>query len=102
MGRKRWLWIGLVVAAVIATAAVFILPRPLAYANIATGYAAQQTCACLHVAQRSLDSCMNDFPEDARGKLKITQDGNIVHASALGVFKADARFEDGYGCRLLN
>ncbi|HVY83625.1 MAG TPA: hypothetical protein VG943_00705 [Caulobacterales bacterium] len=102
MAGKRTLWIGVLVVAAIAALAFWLLPRPLAYANIATGYAAQQTCACLHVAGRSLDSCMGDFPADARQQLKITQNGNVVHASALGLFKADAEYDGNYGCRLLN
>ncbi|HVZ99562.1 MAG TPA: hypothetical protein VG841_04530 [Caulobacterales bacterium] len=101
MGRKRWLWVVLVVAA-IAGLAAWLLPRPLAYANIATGYAAQQTCACLHVSGRALDSCMADFPSDARKMFSVKQDGDDVHVSALGVFKADAHYDGTYGCRLLN
>ncbi|MEJ0059207.1 MAG: hypothetical protein WDM79_06410 [Terricaulis sp.] len=41
------------------------LRGPVAYARVATSYAAQQTCACLYVSGRAMASCLSDFPEDA-------------------------------------
>jgi hypothetical protein len=73
-----------------------------AYARIATGSAAKQTCSCRHVSGRSLESCLTDFPEDARGQISIAESGERVRASVLfGAVRAEAVFEDGYGCRML-
>jgi hypothetical protein len=75
----------------------------IAYAQIATGYAAKQTCSCLHVSGRALASCLADFPEDARNNISISQDGEIVRASVLfGAISAEAAFEPGFGCRLID
>jgi hypothetical protein len=75
----------------------------IAYARIATGYAAKQTCSCLYVSGRTLESCMTDFPPDARGNVEVTQNGNGVRASVLfGAIRAEARYEEAYGCALLD
>lgn len=103
MSRKR-IWIGVLAVAVLAIGAGAWASRgQVDYANIATGYAAKQTCSCLHVSERKLDSCIADFPEDARDNITITQDGNSVHASVLfGAISAEAIYEEEYGCRIVN
>ena len=103
MSRKR-IWVGVLAAAVLAIGAGAWASRgQVDYANIATGYAAKQTCSCLHVSERKLDSCIADFPEDARENITITQDGNSVHASVLfGAISAEAIYEEEYGCRIVN
>jgi hypothetical protein len=104
VSRKRWIWIGAAVgvAAVFGLAA-WSLQDDIAYARLATGYAAKQTCSCIHVSSRSLESCVNDFPEDARSQLTVVPDGDRVRASVLlGVVHAEAVFEEGYGCRILD
>lgn len=102
MSRKRWIWAA--VAAVLLAAIVggyFGLRGPIAYAQIATGYAAKQTCSCLHVSGRSMESCIADFPEDARSSLNVTQDGDTVRASVLfGAISAEAVVDGEYGCRV--
>ena len=56
-----------------------------------------------YVSERKLDSCIADFPEDARENITITQDGNSVHASVLfGAISAEAIYEEEYGCRIVN
>jgi hypothetical protein len=98
---KRWIWLGaIVIAAGLAGAGYFALRTPLAYGRIAVTYAAKQTCTCLFVAERSLDSCTSDFPEDARARIKVNVEGDHVSASAYGLFKAEAVHEDGFGCRI--
>lgn len=75
----------------------------IAYARIATGYAAKQTCSCIHVSGRSLESCLADFPPEAGDSLRVEQDGDEVHASVLfGAITARARYEEEFGCTLLN
>lgn len=104
MSRKRWIWVGVLAVAVLAVGAGAWASRgQVDYANIATGYAAKQTCSCLHVSERTLDACMADFPEDARENITISQDGNTVHASVLfGAISAEAIYEEEYGCRIVN
>jgi len=102
--RKRWFWIGAFLAAVIAIAlTLWSLQGEFAYARIATGYAAKQTCSCLHVSGRPLESCLADFPEDARDNVAVGVSGDQVRASVLfGAISASAVYEEGFGCRLLD
>ncbi len=100
MSRKRWFVIGgLALAAIVLSSVAWSLRDDLAYAQLATGYAAKQTCSCLHITGRSLDSCMTDFPDDARSMIAIEQNGNTVRASVLfGVVGAEATYSEEYGC----
>jgi hypothetical protein len=104
VSRKRWIWAGVLAVGLAALGAGAWASRgQIAYANIATGYAAKQTCSCLHVSGRSLDSCIADFPTDARENIRVTQDGNNVEASVLfGAISASAIYEEEYGCRIVN
>ena len=78
MSRKRWMWVGgVALAAIVLASAGWALKDQIDYAQIATGYAAKQTCSCLHVSGRTLDSCTADFPPDARDAITVTR-------SALG------------------
>jgi hypothetical protein len=80
---------------------IWLVTGPVAYARIATGYAAQQTCACLHISGRTLDSCIAEFPEDARRQFEIETEGEAVRASVMGgAIKAEAHYEAGFGCTL--
>jgi hypothetical protein len=104
VSRKRWIWVGVLAAIVFIVAGGAWASRDqVAYARIATGYAAKQTCSCLHVSGRALESCMEDFPADARQQLSIAQDGDRVRASVLfGAISASAVYEPDYGCRILD
>lgn len=82
---------------------MFAMREDLAYARIATGFAAKQTCSCLHVSGRPLESCLGDFPEDARQQLSISDDANVTRASVLfGAISAEARYDGAYGCVIQN
>ena len=104
MSRKLWIWVGvLVVGLAVAGGGAWASRGQVAYATIATGYAAKQTCSCLHVSNRALDSCMAEFPEEARNNIDVTPDGDTVHASVLfGAISSDAIYEEEYGCRIVN
>ena len=104
MSRKRWIVTGaLIVAAAAIGWIAFKVNDAVAYARIATGYAAQQACSCLHVSGRTLASCMADYPADAIKGISFDTRGDHVRISALnGAFKAEAAFEEGYGCRIVN
>ncbi|HYD87630.1 MAG TPA: hypothetical protein VEA80_09160 [Vitreimonas sp.] len=100
--RKRWIGLGvlLVVLAALAVGA-WANRGQIAYAQIATAYAAKQTCSCLHVSGRSLESCIAGFPADAREAVTVTQNGETVRASVLfGAISAEAAADGEYGCRL--
>jgi hypothetical protein len=98
------MWIGAAIAVLAGLGATtWNVKDDVAYAHIATGYAAKQTCSCVHVSGRALDSCIGDFPEEARTQITIAQDGAITRASVLfGAVSAQAQFEDGFGCTLTN
>lgn len=69
------------------------LKDQVAYARIATAYGAKQVCSCLHVAERPMDSCLNDFPTDFSA---------VTRASVLGgLVDARAHFEPGLGGTLV-
>ncbi len=100
---RRTLWMLLLAGlAVLLVGLGFALRGPLAYAEMATAYAAKQTCSCRLVSGREMQSCLSDYPEDAQSQLSVVEDGSHFRASALfGAFKAEAVYEDGFGCRLL-
>lgn len=104
MSRKRWIWVGVLAVGLLAIGAGAWASRgQVAYANIATGYAAKQTCSCLHVTGRTLESCLADFPADARENINVTEDGNTVRASVLfGAISSEAIYEEEFGCRIVN
>jgi hypothetical protein len=98
------MWIGgLVLAAIVLSSAAWSLQDDVAYARIATGYAAKETCSCRHVSGRPLDSCLAEFPAEARANINVTETPGRVRASVLfGAISAEAQFEDAYGCTILN
>ena len=102
MSRKRWMWAaGVSLAAIVIASTGWALRGQVAYARIATAYAAKQTCSCLHVSGRTLESCVADFPEDAREAVTVTEDGGRVRASVLfGAIGAEAVADGEYGCRM--
>lgn len=104
MSRKLWIWVGvLLVGLAVIGGGAWASRGQVAYATIATGYAAKQTCSCLHVSGRTLDSCMAEFPEEARNNITVTQDGDTVSASVLfGAIRSEAIYEEEYGCRIVN
>jgi hypothetical protein len=102
--RKRWILAGVLAVIVLGLAGgAWAMRDQVAYARIATGYAAKQTCSCLNVSGREMESCMADFPEDARQQMSVVQSGDSVTASVLfGAISAEAVFEPEYGCRMVN
>jgi hypothetical protein len=104
VSRKRWMVIGgLVLGAIVISSVVWSLRDDVAYAQIATGYAAKTTCSCRHVSGRTLESCVADFPADARGNIAVTEEGDRIRTSVLfGAISAEAIYEDGFGCRIEN
>lgn len=102
MARKRWIWIvAVALVGALAVMGVWLVNGPIAYARIATGYVAQQTCACLNVSHRSQESCTAEFPADAVKMIKVEVNGDNVRASTLGgVIASEARADGAYGCSI--
>jgi hypothetical protein len=72
-------------------------------ARIGSGYSAQQTCACLFISHRTLESCMTDLEPLARKMIKVRPGENEVTAFSLGrIASATARYQPGFGCQLIN
>ena len=99
--RKRWL-LGFVVFLLVAGAVGWRVFRVADLANIGTGYAAQQTCACLFVSGRPLDSCLGDLEPLARKLITIHPGTDEVSAGGFGVATATSHYEKGFGCSLRN
>lgn len=102
MSRKRWmLIIGVALAGVVLPGLIWSLQDQYQYARIATAYAAKQTCSCLHVSGRTLDSCLSDFPSEGQGLIDVKPEGQSVRASALfGAISASAAYEENFGCQI--
>ena len=103
MSRKRWIGIGAGIAGLALVAFIGVkLSDLFTYANIAVGYTAQQTCSCLHVSGRGLDSCKADYPADAVRQITFDTAGDRVRVSvAGGMFKAESDYDQTFGCRLV-
>jgi hypothetical protein len=89
-----------VVFLLVAVAVAWRVFRVSLLVNIGTGYAAQQTCACLFVSGRTIESCLGDLDPLARKLITVHPGTAEVTASGLALDKATARYEDGFGCSL--
>jgi hypothetical protein len=91
-------WILLAVAVGLVALGVVYLPRFIAFLRIGTVFAAQQTCACVHLGNRPLESCVAELGKPGR-LLKVEAEGDSVRTSALlGLFTAESRNEEPFGC----
>ena len=100
LARRKRLALGAVAFLLVAVAVawrVFHVPLLL---NIGTGYAAQQTCACLFVSGRTIESCLGDLDPLARKLISIHPGTAEVTASGFALETATARYEKGFGCSL--
>jgi hypothetical protein len=98
--RRKRLVLGVVAVLLIAAAVAWRVFRVPLMLNIGTGYAAQQTCACLFVSGRTLDSCLGDLEPLARKLISIHPGSAEVTASGFALETATARYEKGFGCSL--
>jgi hypothetical protein len=88
-------------AAVLAVLAVWGVPRAWALSHVGAGYAAQQTCACLFVSHRALESCRSDLEPLARRVVSFAPGPERVTARALWFAEATAHYQEGFGCALV-
>ena len=101
--RRKRLAVGVIVAlvaVVIAAAVAWRVFRVPLLLNIGTGYAAQQTCACLFISGRAIESCLGDLEPLARKLISIRPGAAEVTASGWFLASATARYEEGFGCSL--
>lgn len=95
--RAKWALIG--VAIVVIGAAAWAGRNTYAEARIGTAYVAKQTCSCLFVAHRSMDSCKTDYvPKDAQRLSWETRADSVTVATLGGMISAKSIYEDGFGC----
>lgn len=102
--RRRNVRLAGIVALVILLGAVIAWKRYRVSALLETGvgYGAQQTCACLWISGRTLESCKTDLDPLARKLVSIRVGANEVTASGFGLASATASYEKGFGCSLRN
>jgi hypothetical protein len=98
-------WRKLVVLAVLALAVIAVLEtwrrlRLSELVHIGAGYAAEQTCACVFISHRTPESCMTDLEPLARRFISVRVGADEVIAGTLGLSRAVARYEQGFGCSL--
>jgi hypothetical protein len=98
--RRKRLALGVVVFLLIAIAVAWRVFRVPLLLNIGTGYAAQQTCACMFISGRAIDSCLGDLDPLARKLISVHPGADEVTASGLFLETATARYEKGFGCSL--
>jgi hypothetical protein len=101
MKRKWVLIIGVLVVLIVGV--VWGSRDTFATARVGTVYVAKQTCSCLFVAGRPLDSCYTDFDTEAVRPLRVSVAASSVTVSALaGLISARAQYDAGYGCHPVN
>ena len=98
--RRKRLALGVVALLLVALAVAWRVFRVPLLLNIGTGYTAQQTCACLFVSGRTLESCLGDLDPLARKLISIHPGADEVTASGFVLETATARYEKGFGCSL--
>jgi hypothetical protein len=100
LARRKRLALGAVILLLLAVVVAWRVFRVSLMLNIGTGYAAQQTCACLFVSARTIESCLGDLDPLARKLISIRPGTAEVTASGFFLKTATARYESGFGCSL--
>jgi hypothetical protein len=100
LARRKRLALGAVVLLLVGVIVAWRVFRVPLLLDIGTGYAAQQTCACLFVSGRTIESCLGDLEPLARKLISIDPGPAEVTASGFIVKTATARYESGFGCSL--
>lgn len=98
--RRKHLVLASFATVVLAVVVAWRAMRLSDLAHIGAGYTAQQTCACLFVGRRTLESCLTDLDPLARRLVSVHPGSDQVTATGLGFSTATARFEKGFGCSL--
>ncbi len=101
MTRRRWLIVGSVALAALLTLAwTGLTPWPRTGAT----YVAKQMCSCLFLTGRSEASCRTDFAGYVNlYTLRIDRAAmprTATVTTSLTIFRGEAVYEAGYGCRI--
>ena len=100
---RKGLVIAIFVVLLIVGGALFFGRDTWATAKIGTVYVAKQTCSCLFVAGRALESCRTDYDPESLKALTVEKGDSGVKVSALaGLVSAQSKFEPGFGCHPVN
>ena len=101
--RRKWLLVvGATLIAVLG-AGVWAARDTYASARIGAAYVAKQTCSCLFVARRSMESCTTDYDANDIAPLAFdVGDGGVTVSALGGLVSASAEFAEGFGCHLVN
>ena len=104
MRKRRWMIVGVIVGALLAAGVVTWRSLHVSdLVEIGAGYSARQTCACVFVSRRSADSCRGDLDPLARRLITIQIGAQQVTArSVAGLSRATARYQQGFGCSLVD
>ena len=95
--------IAIIVLVVLVGAAMFFGRDTWTTAKLGTVYVAKQTCSCLFVAGRPMDSCRTDYDPAAIKPLTVEKLEHGVKVTALGgIVAAQAEFVQGFGCHPAN
>jgi hypothetical protein len=96
--RKRLVWIGVVLAAVLLAA---FWPTIRAYAVAGAAVGARVACSCRYVGGRDLSDCRSDF-EPGMSMIVLTEDDTAqsVTARLPLLSRETATFRAGEGCTL--
>jgi hypothetical protein len=95
--------IAIIVLVVLVAAAMFFGRDTWTTAKLGTVYVAKQTCSCLFVAGRPMDSCRTDYDPAAIKPLTVEKLEHGVKVTALGgIVAAQAEFEPDFGCHPAN
>jgi hypothetical protein len=100
--KRKWL---LIVGVLVLLVGIGVWSGKDTYATarVGTVYVAKQTCSCLFIAKRPLDSCHTDFDMEATRSLDVSVSQHNVTVSALGgLISARAQYEPGFGCHPVN
>ncbi|SRR5258706_16451469 len=100
--RRKPVLLGILALALVSAVVAWRVLRLPDLANIGAGYTAQQTCACLFIGGRTLESCMTDLDPLARRLITVRPGTDEVTATGMGLSTATARYEKGFGCSLRN
>lgn len=93
------LWVGGLFICALVAAALFYGPKAAELGQVGANFASKQACSCVFLSGRDVNSCKADFPPDYVSVLSLDVQKDRVRATMLGVFSAEAQYEEGFGCK---
>lgn len=92
---------GVVLFAIGVAAYMFWLKPQLAFADVATNFAAKKFCSCIYVAGLTEDQCRVDFTDDVSIATFILEDRAVRVDVLGGRVSSRAVYQGATGCVLL-